>query len=67
MVELATEAFVLRSQGITYKIAQEQGIATAQLPIGEYLRMTSRKVLAVNHGTLRSPYSHLMFVAHKMQ
>ncbi|KAJ1927850.1 tRNA (guanine(9)-N(1))-methyltransferase [Tieghemiomyces parasiticus] len=37
-----------RHKGLTYKKATEQGIATAQLPIGEYLKMATRKVLTVN-------------------
>lgn len=38
-----------RHKGICYKRACERGIRTAKLPIGEYLEMGSRKVLAVNH------------------
>ncbi|KAJ1974936.1 tRNA (guanine(9)-N(1))-methyltransferase [Dimargaris verticillata] len=37
-----------RHKGLTFKKAQEQGIATAQLPIGDHLKMASRKVLTVN-------------------
>ncbi|XP_061438867.1 tRNA methyltransferase 10 homolog A isoform X3 [Rhineura floridana] len=37
-------------KGITYKRAQEQGISHAQLPLGIFVKMNSRKVLAVNHG-----------------
>ena len=37
-------------QGITYKKAVEQGIGHAQLPLGNFVKMNSRKVLAVNHG-----------------
>jgi tRNA (guanine9-N1)-methyltransferase len=33
---------------LTYTKAKEQGIATAQLPIGKFLQMDSRKVLTVN-------------------
>ncbi|XP_061438866.1 tRNA methyltransferase 10 homolog A isoform X2 [Rhineura floridana] len=36
-------------KGITYKRAQEQGISHAQLPLGIFVKMNSRKVLAVNH------------------
>ncbi|XP_042326230.1 tRNA methyltransferase 10 homolog A [Sceloporus undulatus] len=36
-------------KGITYKRAQEQGIRHAQLPLGIFVKMNSRKVLAVNH------------------
>lgn len=38
-----------RHKGICYKRACERGIPTAKLPIGEFLAMTSRSVLAVNH------------------
>ncbi|KFO88808.1 tRNA methyltransferase 10 A, partial [Buceros rhinoceros silvestris] len=36
-------------KGITYKQAVEQGIGHAQLPLGNFVKMNSRKVLAVNH------------------
>uniref|UniRef100_A0A670IZF6 tRNA (guanine(9)-N(1))-methyltransferase n=1 Tax=Podarcis muralis TaxID=64176 RepID=A0A670IZF6_PODMU len=36
-------------KGITYKRAQEEGISHAQLPLGIFVKMNSRKVLAVNH------------------
>ncbi|XP_063166002.1 tRNA methyltransferase 10 homolog A isoform X2 [Candoia aspera] len=36
-------------KGITYKRAKEQGISHAQLPLGNFVKMNSRKVLAVNH------------------
>ncbi|XP_016118166.1 tRNA methyltransferase 10 homolog A-like, partial [Sinocyclocheilus grahami] len=36
-------------QGITFDRAQELGIAHAQLPLGSFVKMNSRKVLAVNH------------------
>lgn len=38
-----------RHKGLCYKRACERGIPTAKLPIGQYLSMTSRSVLAVNH------------------
>lgn len=38
-----------RHKGICYKRACERGIPTAKLPIGEYMMMQSRSVLAVNH------------------
>ncbi|KAG4436999.1 hypothetical protein IFR05_007503 [Cadophora sp. M221] len=38
-----------RHKGICYKRAVERGIPTARLPIGEYMTMQSRSVLAVNH------------------
>ncbi|KAI7879892.1 hypothetical protein K492DRAFT_178380 [Lichtheimia hyalospora FSU 10163] len=38
-----------RHKNLCQNKAQEQGIATAKLPIGEYLQMASRKVLTVNH------------------
>ncbi|EPS62556.1 hypothetical protein M569_12234 [Genlisea aurea] len=37
-----------RWKGITMKKAKEQGIRTAKLPIGEYLKMSSSQVLTVN-------------------
>ncbi|XP_074084197.1 tRNA methyltransferase 10 homolog A [Macrotis lagotis] len=36
-------------KGITYKQASEHGIHHAQLPLGDFVKMNSRKVLAVNH------------------
>lgn len=38
-----------RYKGLCYKRACERGIATAKLPIGEYMTMQSRTVLTVNH------------------
>ncbi|KAL9224777.1 hypothetical protein vseg_000782 [Gypsophila vaccaria] len=37
-----------RWKGITMKKAEEQGIQTAKLPIGNYLKMSSSQVLTVN-------------------
>nr|XP_026253888.1 tRNA methyltransferase 10 homolog A [Urocitellus parryii] len=36
-------------QGFTYKQASDFGIHHAQLPLGSFVKMNSRKVLAVNH------------------
>ncbi|CAH2301277.1 tRNA methyltransferase 10 homolog A [Pelobates cultripes] len=36
-------------KGITYKQALELGISHAQLPLSNFVKMNSRKVLAVNH------------------
>ncbi|OKL56702.1 tRNA (guanine(9)-N1)-methyltransferase [Talaromyces atroroseus] len=38
-----------RHKGVCYQKAIEMGVKTAKLPIGEYLRMASRPVLATNH------------------
>lgn len=38
-----------RHKGICYKRAMDRGMKTARLPIGEYMEMTSRFVLATNH------------------
>ncbi|KAK5008739.1 hypothetical protein LTR28_003564 [Elasticomyces elasticus] len=38
-----------REKGICYKRAMARGVKTAKLPIGEFLDMQSRKVLATNH------------------
>lgn len=35
-------------QGICHKKAAEQGIQTAKLPIGDYIKMASRVVLTTN-------------------
>ncbi|KAF5022440.1 hypothetical protein F66182_5525 [Fusarium sp. NRRL 66182] len=38
-----------REKGLCYKRARERGIRTARLPIGQYMVMQSRMVLATNH------------------
>ncbi|KPM34230.1 tRNA (guanine(9)-N1)-methyltransferase [Neonectria ditissima] len=38
-----------REKGLCYKRAREMGIRTARLPIGQYMEMQSRSVLATNH------------------
>ncbi|KAL9094852.1 MAG: hypothetical protein Q9165_002801 [Trypethelium subeluteriae] len=38
-----------RHKGICYKRAMDRGIKTAQLPIGDFMTMNSRKILATNH------------------
>jgi tRNA (guanine9-N1)-methyltransferase len=38
-----------RHKGICYRIACEKGLKTAKLPIGEFMEMQSRFVLATNH------------------
>jgi tRNA (guanine9-N1)-methyltransferase len=38
-----------RHKGICHKRATELGIKTAKLPIGDYIQMASRSVLATNH------------------
>ena len=38
-----------RHKGICYKRATDRGMRTAKLPIGNYMQMTSRFVLATNH------------------
>lgn len=37
-------------QGLTFERAKELGIDHAQLPLSSFVKMNSRKVLAVNHG-----------------
>ncbi|CAG6011423.1 unnamed protein product, partial [Menidia menidia] len=36
-------------KGITFQRAKELGVEHAQLPLGSFVKMNSRKVLAVNH------------------
>jgi tRNA (guanine9-N1)-methyltransferase len=38
-----------REKGLCYRRARERGIRTAKLPIGQYMLMQSRQVLATNH------------------
>jgi len=38
-----------RYKGVCYKAALDAGIKTAKLPIGEFMQMSSRQVLATNH------------------
>ena len=37
-------------QGHCYQCAVQNGVAHAQLPISQFIKLNSRKVLAVNHG-----------------
>ncbi|KAK2116051.1 tRNA methyltransferase 10 [Saguinus oedipus] len=41
--------FISACPGVTYKQASDYGINHAQLPLGNFVKMNSRKVLAVNH------------------
>ncbi|KXS18873.1 hypothetical protein M427DRAFT_95702 [Gonapodya prolifera JEL478] len=38
-----------RYKGLTYRRALEKGVKVAQLPIGQHMKLTQRKVLTVNH------------------
>ncbi|RYP47457.1 hypothetical protein DL768_006482 [Monosporascus sp. mg162] len=38
-----------REKGLCYKIARERNVRTAKLPIGEFMVMQSRHILATNH------------------
>ena len=38
-----------REKGLCHRLARKRGIRTAKLPIGEYMVMNSRQVLATNH------------------
>ncbi|KZL82307.1 trna (guanine-n -)-methyltransferase [Colletotrichum incanum] len=38
-----------REKGLCHRRAREMGIRTAKLPIGEYMNLSSRRVLATNH------------------
>lgn len=38
-----------REKGLCYRRARERGIRTAKLPIGQFMVMQSRQVLATNH------------------
>ncbi|KAL8616968.1 hypothetical protein ACOMHN_041886 [Nucella lapillus] len=36
-------------KGLCHRLAEERGLAHAQLPIGQFLQLKSRKVLTINH------------------
>lgn len=38
-------------QGVTFEAAKKLGIGHAQLPLSSFVKMNSRKILTVNHGT----------------
>ncbi|KAI5292731.1 tRNA (guanine(9)-N(1))-methyltransferase, partial [Ascosphaera acerosa] len=38
-----------RHKGVCYRSAVANGVKTAKLPIGEYMKMSSRQVLTTNH------------------
>jgi tRNA (guanine9-N1)-methyltransferase len=40
-----------RFPSLCYNKAVEQGISTAQLPIGKYVNLSTRRILTVNQGT----------------
>ena len=39
-----------RHKGLCHRLAIEKSVQTGRLPINEYIQMTQRRVLAVNHG-----------------
>ncbi|CAG8509581.1 14556_t:CDS:2 [Acaulospora morrowiae] len=39
-----------RHKNICFDKAKKEGIATAQLPIGSYIQLSTRKILTINHG-----------------
>ncbi|XP_063116607.1 tRNA methyltransferase 10 homolog A isoform X2 [Cavia porcellus] len=45
-------------KGFTYKQASDYGIDHAQLPLGNFVKMNSRKVLAVNHAVSGAGAQH---------
>ncbi|KAB1282241.1 tRNA methyltransferase 10-like protein A [Camelus dromedarius] len=50
-------------KGLTYKQASDHGIDHAQLPLGDFVKMNSRKVLAVNHDELDEKIHGVVFLA----
>jgi len=51
-----------RYKNLCFNRAQEQGIAHAQLPIGVFLKLETRKVLAINHGISLKKNIELLFL-----
>ena len=50
LVQPSTRLSPSRHQGVTLRRAEERGMEHARLPLGSFVKMNSRKVLAVNHG-----------------
>jgi hypothetical protein len=42
----------LTLQGLCHQLAEEKGLSHAQLPLDQFLKMSTRKVLTINHGQL---------------